>query len=411
MKSRLQAAQNRLQGLHDLESAQNSLLLAQKAKSSINIENYPYKIVVKKPVQVKELVKVNRLQDFNEIRYGGPVYESAISNAKKNLDTALSRQEAYQKKLDEATDTETKIRQEINEAKTSYNQADSNFASHQSNLQDTRNSRDKAQEDKKSIRSQDYVYIVEVQRKVSTDEWFKKYKWKSFQEPRFNGAAHKNAIQDANTKIQTQQNNVSNLLSSGRDAILSLKQSNQNWYDAQSKLNTATKLVSDVKRYLDKAANDVKKAQDSQKLIDVKNYPYTVVVQKLVEVEEFVSVTKLQEFHETKYGGADYESAMAKINKDVAKAINDVVSCRKALDIAIQEEAQLLQDVEQNKEEVRLDKSDQQQIKFADKATDSVLLEKTFADCSRFDENEGFEILAIGIPEDLQQKICFMGDH
>jgi phosphoribosylamine-glycine ligase len=61
--------------------------------------------------------------------------------------------------------------------------------------------------------------------------------------------------------------------------------------------------IDNINQDLQNAKNAVARAEAAQNLIDIKNYPYTVVVGQPIEVEEIVKTSKIQKVKETRYGG------------------------------------------------------------------------------------------------------------
>jgi hypothetical protein len=61
--------------------------------------------------------------------------------------------------------------------------------------------------------------------------------------------------------------------------------------------------IDNINQDLQNAKNAVARAEAARNLIDIKNYPYTVVVVQPIEVEEIVKTSKIQKVKETRYGG------------------------------------------------------------------------------------------------------------
>jgi cytohesin len=331
---------------HDLKDIKKGISVAREKLLSIKPEDYPYTEVVKKSVKVKEKIIKTKIQNVNETRYGGANYERVLNAAKKKVADAQSREKLCKSKLDTAAQAETQANNEMTTANTNYNNAQSTLTSYQNSLSSVSNTVYYAQQTKDSIKPEHYPYTAEVERWVSTRELFKSGKWKTFWETRYGGAAYENAMKDASKKLEDAKNNQASWQSWVNGASSALSSANTGWYAADKKLKDAQNLVTNLKSDWENAKNSLVSAQQEEGAININNYAYTVVVQKPVEVEELVEVTKLQDFNETRYGGAEYDKAIAKAKEDLVVAQNNGEQCQKTLDLLMQEEATLRQEIE-----------------------------------------------------------------
>jgi hypothetical protein len=355
MKSNYQTAQNLQVGLlqiqtridninQDLQNAKNAVARAEAARNLIDIKNYPYTVVVVQPVEVEELVKVSKMQNANETRYGGINYDKAMLGAGQIVANALKLVDSCQKNLNEALSFETKARQEMDAINTQVYATQSTLTSYQSSLSQATNAATQAQAARNSIHVNNYPYTIEVQRYVSTREWFKSGKWKSFTETRYGGANYDNAIVEANNKLQAALQNQSSWQGWVNGANSTHQKANSDRYTINSKLSTSQNVLNKAKGDLENAKNALVAAEKGQNSINAQNYPYTVIVEKLVESMELVKVIKMQNIEETRCGGTDYENAIAKSKQDLSEAIIQEEHLQEELNTALEEKEQLLQE-------------------------------------------------------------------
>jgi hypothetical protein len=159
---------------------------------------------------------------------------------------------------------------------TKRDQEESSAKAAQNNLSQLKKALTQAKYARKDINQQDYPYTVEVQRWVSTRDWFSSGKWKSFGETRYGGAMYEKAINLADTKLHLTQQNVQ-LGQKKFDLILAkLAETLSLLHFTTEQLKGAQMLLKTTNSNFKHAKTLVTKAEHDFSAINIEDYAYKI---------------------------------------------------------------------------------------------------------------------------------------
>jgi hypothetical protein len=325
----------------DLAKAESAVLSAQTAKNSININNFKYTEAVRKPVQVQELRKVTKQQSFNETKYNWSRYEEAQATAKVDVQKAKNAVDKAEQNVNTWTKYLKKDSSERDTAIEEYARAKNSFE-HTIKQIKTEEENVKNEERKKGlIDPKDYPYQEVTPRWVSTRKWWLSGKWKNFYETRYDGkkGEYQSVIAAAEKRIVDAKSELKSWVNYRGTVASTLEQAKQKKETAENEVSSSYKTKNKYENELKSARNDLVKAENNEKSINFNNFSYTVVAQKDVEVQEWQTVTKMETFNEIRYGGKEYENALAKATTELVNAVSLKEACQREVNTALQAEA------------------------------------------------------------------------